>query len=185
MNIDIKLKNKALNEEEICNLRFLNEEDLDQVMELQELIMEWLDNSELYSGSERDHFTHFLGEKGRAIGCFNKDGKLIGMGVYAKHGLDEHNYGYDIDLDNEELLKTAQIESTIVHKDYRGNKLQNIICRIIENLAIEDSMNRVMATVSPVNPYSLNTFINNGYIKELEKIKYAGLMRAILNKNLV
>ncbi|MGL4848567.1 MAG: GNAT family N-acetyltransferase [Clostridium sp.] len=185
MNIDIKLENKELNLEEVCNLRFLGTEDLDKVLELQDKIMEWLDDSDLYSCSDREYFEDIIDNTGKIIGCFNENDELVGMGVYIKYGLDEHNYGHDINLGEEDLLKTAQIESTVVHKDYRGNKLQNIICRMIENLAIEDGMERIMATVSPKNPHSLNTFLNNGYVKELEKLKYSGLMRAILNKNLV
>lgn len=50
--------------------------------------------------------------------------ELVAIGVYAKFGYDEENYGYDIGVKGEELLYIANFESTIVHPDYRGNKLQ-------------------------------------------------------------
>ena len=46
-----------------------------------------------------------------------KKAKLIAMGVYLKNGYDKENYGYDLDLEGEILLKVAQIETTVVREE--------------------------------------------------------------------
>lgn len=106
------------------------------------------------------------------------------MGVYVSLGIDEDNYGYDLGIEGEQLLKVCQIESTVVKKNYRGNGLQKIICNELENIGIRDGMNIISATVYPENKYSLNTFLNLGYQVKREKIKYGGYRRYILEKKL-
>lgn len=180
----IKITNREMNKEEVATLRIVKKEELSKVMKLQEKIMEWLENKDLYAQPAEEEFVESIEGKGDIIGCFNEEDELIAMGVYCLHGMGKENYGYDIDLEGEDLLKVAQIEATVVHKDYRGNKLQNIICEEIEALAINDHMEILMATASPDNPHSLNTFLNNGFEVKKEKLKYGGLKRAILEKNI-
>lgn len=165
-------------------LRILNESHIDQIMKLQKEIIDGLEIRELYADSSKESFEECIKGEGKIVGCFTEEDGLVAMGVYAVYGYDEENYGYDLGLKGEELLKVGQIESTIVKKEYRGNKLQNIICNIIEEFAKEDNMKIIGATVSPINKYSLNTFVNNGYTIEDEKIKYGGYRRYILKKEI-
>lgn len=180
----IKIINRETNKEEVGTLRIVKKEEINKVMKLQEKIMSWLENTDLYAPSTEIEFIESVEGAGDILGCFNERNELIAMGCYCIRGIGKDNYGYDINLEGEKLLKTAQIESTVVHKDYRGNKLQNIICDEIEAFAIKDNMEILMATVSPDNPYSLNTFLKNGFIVKKEKLKYGGLKRAILEKNI-
>ena len=110
--------------------------------------------------------------------------ELIAMGVYAKKGYDESNYAYDIGLNGEEVLKVAQIESTIVKSEYRGNKLQRLICEELEKIARKDDIEILSATASPYNEFSVNTFMNLGYEIKKDKLKYGGLRRYVLVKEL-
>ena len=112
------------------------------------------------------------------------DDEIIAMGVYAKKGYDKGNYGYDIELKGEELLNVGQIESTVVREEYRGNKLQRIICEELEKIAIENNTKIVCATASPYNEFSVNTFKSLGYEIKKDKIKYGGLRRYVLVKEL-
>lgn len=124
MNInDIELKRK---DGTIVNAKFsfLSNEDLDRIMDLQSKIYNGLEDKQLYSPSSKEEFKEFILGKGKILGCITEDNKLIAMAVYAKMEYDEHNYGYDIELEGKDLLKVGQIESTIVDKEFRGNKLQ-------------------------------------------------------------
>ena len=80
-------------------------------------------------GSKQEEFEEYINCNGKIIGCLTNEDELIAMGVYAKKGYDESNYAYDIGLNGEEVLKVAQIESTIVKSEYRGNKLQKMCIR--------------------------------------------------------
>lgn len=158
---------------------------LDEIIKLQDNIYESLENKEYYSCSSRKEFQETIDQKGKILGCITlNDNKLIAIGVYVEYGYENHNYGYDMDIQGEELLKVGQIESTLVLEEYRGNKLQRIICTYLEEMGLEAKMKWISATVEPNNKYSLNTFEELGYKIVDEKLKYGGLRRYILAKEL-
>ncbi len=169
---------------EELTVKILDISYIDKIVQLEQDIFDDLDIKELYATSTREEFIEILQEKGKIVGAINNDNKLVAMGVYVNYGYNEHNYGYDLDLKDEELLMVGQIESTVVRSEYRGNQLQNKICIILESFAIEEGNSIITATVSPKNPYSLNTFLKLGYTIEKEKIKYSGISRYIMKKNL-
>ena len=165
-----------------AELKELNISYLDKVMELQKIIIGGLENKELYADTEREEFEEYLKNNGKVIGCITKDDELIAMGVYVKKGYDKSNYGYDIGLDNDDVLKGGQIESTVVKEEYRGNKLQKIICKELEKIALKNGTKILCATASPYNEFSVNTFKSLGYEIKEDKLKYGGLRRYVLAK---
>ena len=181
MNIRLRLKRK--DEVEVkAELKELTISYLDKIMELQKIIIDGLENKELYADTEREEFEEYIKKNGKILGCVTEDDELIAMGVYAKKGYDKSNYGYDIGLDNEELLKVGQIESTVVKEEYRGNKLQKIICEELEKIAVKEDTKILCATASPYNEFSVNTFKSLGYEIKKDKLKYGGLRRYVLAK---
>ena len=181
MNIRLRLKRK--DEVEVkAELKELTISYLYKIMELQKIIIDGLENKELYADTEREEFEEYIKKNGKILGCVTEDDELIAMGVYAKKGYDKSNYGYDIGLDNEELLKVGQIESTVVKEEYRGNKLQKIICEELEKIAVKEDTKIVCATASPYNEFSVNTFKSLGYEIKQDKLKYGGLRRYVLAK---
>ena len=173
MNIRLRLKRK--DEVEVkAELKELTISYLDKIMELQKIIIDGLENKELYADTEREEFEEYIKKNGKILGCVTEDDELIAMGVYAKKGYDKSNYGYDIGLDNEELLKVGQIESTVVKEAYRGNKLQKIICEELEKIAVKEDTKILCATASPYNEFSVNTFKSLGYEIKQDKLKYGG-----------
>lgn len=181
MNIRLRLKRK--DEVEVkAELKELTISYLDKIMELQKIIIDGLENKELYADTEREEFEEYIKKNGKILGCVTEDDELIAMGVYAKKGYDKSNYGYDIGLDNEELLKVGQIESTVFKEEYRGNKLQKIICEELEKIAVKEDTKILCATASPYNEFSVNTFKSLGYEIKQDKLKYGGLRRYVLAK---
>ena len=178
--IEIVKRKDGITEE--VKFKTLGLEYLDKIMELQEIIINALPDKQLYASSGVEEFKNYIEGKGEIIGCVTKDDKLIAMGVYAKLGLEKSNYGYDIGLKDDELLKVGQIESTIVLPEYRGNKLQKKICEILEEIGKNNGTPIMMATASPYNQFSLKTFLDLGYEIVKEKLKYGGLKRCILKK---
>ena len=183
MNKVVKLKRK---DGEIINVKLKNLDVnyIDKIMELQTVILEGLDDKRLYAATDREEFINYMNSFGKIVGYVTEDDDLIAMGVYAQKGYNKGNYGYDIDLEGEDLLKVGQIESTVVREEYRGNRLQKIICEILENIAKEEGNSILCATASPYNEFSVNTFKNLGYEIRRDKIKYGGLRRYVLVKEL-
>jgi len=163
----------------------LNLSYIDKIMDLQKNIYEGLEDKDFYSCSEKEEFEETINNKGKVVGCISSyDDELIAIAVYIEYGYEDHNYGYDINIKSEELLKVGQVESTLVKETYRGNGLQKIMCEILEDIGITRGMNYICATVAPKNIYSLNTFKKLGYNIITEKLKYGGLNRYVLMKNL-
>ena len=165
-------------------ITYLRKEYIDKIMNLQDNIIEGIVDKQLYSPSSKEEFEECFSEKGKVIGCILEDDSLVAMAVYRNYHYNKHNYGWDINLEGEELLKTAQIESTLVLDEFRGNGLQKIMCLELENFAKEKGMNRIAATASPYNMFSVNNFKNLCYDIKADKLKYGGLRRYVLVKEL-
>lgn len=183
MVINIKLK-RADGKEVMGKLKVLDENYIEKIMELQEKINIGLTHKEWYSATSREGFCIQITEKGKVVGCLLEDDTLIALGAYVEWGYEEENYGYDLSISGEELLKVGQIEATLVHEEFRGNKLQRKICMELEEIAKSKGNYIIAATIHPDNIYSLNTFKELGYKVRLEKLKYEGLRRFILSKNI-
>lgn len=185
MKSTIKIKNKTNNQIVEAKVMELNLADLDDILKFQSIILDFLENKELYSPTSKEEFLEYFTKNSYILGIKTlNDNKLISIGVYINNGLNHHNYGYDLNYTEDMLLKTGQIESTLVIPEFRGNKLQKLICEILEEHSRNNGDLYLTATASPLNPYSLNTFIKLGYENKLEKLKYGGLKRAILEKKL-
>lgn len=176
------LSNKD-NESVQAEFKVLDLDYLNQIMKLQEEIYDGLENKEFYSCSSIEEYEEIINGKGKILGCISSnDNKLVAMGVYVEYKYENHNYGYDVNILGENLLKVGQIESTIVSANYRGNKLQKVICLHLEEIGKEAGMKWICATVAPNNKYSLNTFKDLDYKIIVEKLKYGGLKRYVLMK---
>lgn len=179
----LKLKNK--NGQYIdAKFKILDVNYIDKIMIFQDEITEGLEDKQLYAPSNKDEFLKCIEGKGKVIGVLDNNEDIIAIGVYIKKGYDKENYGYDLNLKEEDLFKVSQIESTLVKDNFRGNKLQKIICEKLESIAREENMKFITATASPYNKYSVNNFINLGYEIKKDKLKYGGLRRYVLAKEL-
>ena len=193
MNIHIlakyKMKKILLNKKDGKNieaeLKLLDLSYIDKIMEFQHNIYDGLENKDFYSCSNKEDFEKTINGKGKIIGCVSlTNNELISMGVYIEYGYENHNYGYDLEIKGEELLKVGQLEATIVSEAYRGNRLQKIMCETLEEVAQKAGMKYICATAAPNNKYSVNTFNELGYKIMADKLKYGGLRRYVLMKEI-
>ncbi|GAA0084362.1 hypothetical protein UT300007_08010 [Clostridium sp. CTA-7] len=157
---------------------------IEEIMKLQDIIMEDLEDKQLYAPTDKEEFIEYFEKGAKVIGYLDEKDDLIAMAVYIKKGYEKGNYGYDLDLEGERLLDVGQVESTVVRSDYRGNGLQKILCGKVEDIARNEKVKLLTSTASPYNKYSVNTFKNLGYEIKRDKIKYGGLRRYVLVKEL-
>lgn len=176
-------KNKEMLE---CHFSLLQKEDIDKMVDLENEIAKGLENKKLYSKSGKEDFikiyenynSKFLGLK------INNSDEIIAMGVYVKFENFKENYGYDLDINENELQFVGNIESTVVKENFRGNNIQKKICLELERYALLDGIKILGATVAPENKYSLKNFMDLGYDIYDEKIKYGSFNRYILKKEI-
>ena len=58
------------------------------------------------------------------------------------------------------------------------------MCEKIEDIAKNEGIKILASTASPYNKYSVNTFIKLGYEIKKDKLKYGGLRRYVLAKEI-
>ncbi len=79
--------------------------------------------------------------------------------------------------------KCTDMDTAIVHPEYRGNKLQNILLSYVEEESIRNNIKYASGEVTEGNDYSLNNLLELGY--EVKMItSNGGVKRNILVKEL-
>lgn len=166
-------------------IKLLDISYLDNILTLQQYIYDLIENKDFYFCSSREELEMILNGRGKILGCIIEEtNELVAIGVYAKFGYDERNYGYDFGIKGKEVLNVANLESTIVHPDYRGNKLQKILVENLEELAKTDNIKYISATAAPDNKYSVDNIKSSGFEIVCEKLKYGGLRRYVFIKRI-
>lgn len=160
----------------------LSNEHIDKILKLQDDIFNMLEDKSLFAKTQKEEFEDMINKNGELIGIVTEENNLIAFGAMVKPELEEFNLGYDLNFEDEKLVKIAHMESTVVHPNYRGNKLQKIICENLEKVAKDKNCSIFCATVSPNNEFSLNTLLSLNYKIAIEKEKYGGLKRYIVIK---
>lgn len=160
----------------------LSNEYLNKIIELQDIIFDSLENKSFFAKTEKFEFEDIINKSGEVVGVVSENNELIAFGAMVKPELQGFNLGYDLNFDNKKLLRTAHIESTVVHPDYRGNGLQKLLVQNLEQTARKKECDIFCATVAPKNKFSLNTLLKLEYKIVLEKEKYGGLKRYIMTK---
>ena len=98
-------------------------------------------------------------------------------------GMESYNYGYDLELPEPELLRVVHMDTSAVHKDYRGLGLQRKMVQTAERELSQQGSKILLCTVHPDNLFSLNNMIQQGYEIQKRMDKY-GSERFILRKNI-
>lgn len=113
----------------------------------------------------------------------DETGTLAGGFNILYPGLEEYNYGYELDLSREELLRVIHMDTAVVHPDFRGRKLQRrLMIHIEEELFWRFPNCILLTTVHPENLYSLCNVQSLGYTAVKRLPKY-GSERFILRKD--
>lgn len=143
-------------------MRFLDKSNIDQMIELQDEVVKNLNDAETFVKDSRDFISDILNdEMGRAIGVF-ADNRLIAFRTISFPGSSEANMGRELNIPEEELDRVVHLEATMVHPEYRGNRLQAKMMK--HTFRIIDALGYfyVCTTVSPFNYPSLKNVMDAG-----------------------
>jgi ribosomal protein S18 acetylase RimI-like enzyme len=181
----IKKNKGSVLQEDVCyEMRFMDENDLMDMMALQEIIVHNLSDKEIFRTHTTDYFKDHFKVENSVIGIFTDDG-LIAYNVLYFPGMDGDNFGTDIGLPNDELNKVVHLETVAVHPSFRGNSLQRrmegVHLRTIQEMGYE----HVCCMVSPKNRPSIQNILSNGLVIKALKIKFGWRLRYIMHKNLL
>lgn len=136
--------------------------------------------SELYIAKEKTSDNPEFYNNPKDLDC----PEFAGLFTTLLPGLGQENLGRDLGFTDEELMKSAHMETVIILPKYRGHHLQaRLMSRAEEDLK-KSGYRHLLCTIHPDNPYSLNNALSLGYKVEKTVEKYGGLPRNILLKEI-
>lgn len=183
-------KGNHTNRMEPYALKTLGINDLNDIERLQKKVYNHLDVKEILVMDSLETMEEDLKNGGMVIGAVNGSGQLIAYRFISFPGFGEHNLGRDIGFKQNQLIKSAHLETTVVDPSYRGNGLQGETLKVAIPLIQEQGFDQLLCTVSPKNPYSLYNIMSNGLNIRALKLKYPdeeapkGKWRFILHRDL-
>lgn len=109
--------------------------------------------------------------------------RIVGAFDALKPKLAPFNYGYTIGLTEEELLRVVNMDTAVVHPDYRGHGLQKRLMQCAQMDLVESGERILMCTVHPQNQFSLNNVLSQGY-RICRTMPMYGSIRHVLRKDI-
>lgn len=158
---------------------------LPQILFLQEQVIEALENKETLQPLTSEEYEYILFGNGLIIGAFAQN-QLIAVRALLVPPMDDEHLGLDIGLTDEELKQVIYQEISIVHPEFRGNRLQKTLAGIIMNQLkrLDTQYQYVCCTVAPFNIPSLKDKFKQGMEIAALKPKYENRLRYIFVKDL-
>lgn len=162
-------------------------ERLKEAVEIVEAVNEQMQQESWFVAESYEEFDRWMKEE-KGILYLAEDentGEVGGMFFVILPGMDEENLGYDIDMQGEELMQCAMMDTAAVLPEFRGNHLQYELMQMAERDLIKMGYRYLLCTVHPENRFSRENVRNQGYERVLTKEKYGGYMRDIWMKKIV
>ena len=170
-------------------MMLIDETYLNDVLNLQTFVSNSLDNEQTFVVDSREFMQEEILAPGRGkmIGVFS-EGKLIAYrNISFPRSDSDYNLGKELDIPKEELDKVSILEATVVHPQYRGNRLQARLLKqtipLIEGLGYY----HILSTISPYNYPSLKNVMDSDLvIRDLKNRGgvYEGKLRFLLARDL-
>ena len=159
---------------------------LPQMMHLQEIILSGLSHAHMLQPFPEDFMRLHLGKKGFSLGVV-AGSRLIAFRNTYFPDRDEPiwNLGPDLHLPSRFFGQLVNLQFSCVHPEFRGNGLgYKMMQRALAMIRSMENYTFCCATVSPLNYWSVNILLCNGFtIREL-KNKYNGKLRYLVCQNL-
>ena len=174
---------RGLRDPQPCEMRFLCEDELDEVYKLHRLVIGGMKHPHMFRADSKSFMAQHLEHRGRTVGTFC-DGRLAGYAAFSFPDSDPDNLGRDLPLPEAEIAHVADYEGSAVHPDFRGNRLQIKMTDLRHRYALAHDRYHILGTVSPLNPVSLSNFLSFGCRVKNFKIKYGGMQRFVIHRDL-
>jgi ribosomal protein S18 acetylase RimI-like enzyme len=172
---------KEANSMQEIMIRRAAEADVTELFEVMNKVSAALPDKRYFYAEDRAFIKRHIEERGFVLQAAVQE-KIVGFLLVRIPEYEEDNLGKNVALSHETLRRVAHMEIVVVTPQYRGLGIQKRVLKEAEKILVEKGYEYLMATVSPLNQYSLNNFLSLGYkIVKTEK-KYGGYDRHILMK---
>ena len=158
-------------------------QDTEAFIELMALVRQNMDNKQWLYLDAPDEVRNMMADGTMSLWVAVDGGQSVAAFDILIPQLENYNYGYSIGLTEEELMQVVNMDTVVVHPDYRGMGLQKcLMCRAEEELA-RSGKHILMCTVHPDNRFSLNNVLSQGYAI-CKTVPMYGSVRHVLRKNI-
>ncbi|MCM1320888.1 MAG: GNAT family N-acetyltransferase [Bacteroides sp.] len=181
--------------------------DLDKVTALQDYVKRTLENQQWFAPSSHDCIAELLAEPsvyapGVFVHIHQKDllmseypqaenlaaetfgDVLVGFWFSIPWKNNEENYGYDLNLSEQDLLQCVNFELAVVHPEWRGNGLQKMLLERCLDYQRRRGFSIAAAVTAPDNIFSRRNIESLGFSEFCRKEKYGGYYRSVLWRKL-
>jgi len=156
---------------------------LDDLCAIQDEAFASLEDERLLRRNSREMLASCLEAPHVTIGAFS-GGEIAAFGVLYVAGNSGESLGRKLGLEEDEVMRTANLKLFIVRPGYRGHGLQRQLIEILEKEAASVGIARLCSSVSPLNMHSARNFTALGYTLKGSATLYGGLERDIYCKEL-
>lgn len=161
----------------------LGYEEVPAVRLLMKDVTSRLPTQDLFSMDDSFYLNKNVEDCGEIYGAF-RNGDLVAYSVLTFPGVSPSNLGREFGVPENELLRVAVLDSTVVHESVRGNGLQRYFHSLRENRAYQFGCLHIYSTVHPDNYFSQRNLELSGFTIQFTRPMYGGLMRHCLAKRL-
>lgn len=158
-------------------------QDTEPFIELMALVRQNMDHKEWLFLDPPDEVREMMADGTMSLWVAVDGERVIGAFDILSPQLGANNYGYSIGLTNEELMQVVNMDTAVVHPDYRGMGLQKRLMRCAEEELMKSGEHILMCTVHPENRFSLNNVLSQGYTI-CKTVPMYGSVRHVLRKNI-
>jgi len=156
---------------------------LDEILKLQQHVMNFMTNKDLYVGLTNDEIIYILQKNGVILGAFDGESLIATYAILIPGSLN-CNLGYDLNIAPKELPNVAHIEALFVNPEYRGFSISKALGQhSMQLISKMMDLKYLCATISPYNYPSLSHAFYLGLRVKDVKYKYDGVLRYILVKD--
>lgn len=158
-------------------------DDTESFIRFLDAIKAGMSNTEWFYLDPPDLVREMMADSTMKIWLAMDESRLAAVFSILNPGLHSYNYGYDLDLTEEELQKVIHMDTAAVHPDYRGLGLQKRMVHLAEQELSGGGHRILLSTVHPDNQFSLDNMRYQGYVIQKRLGKY-GSERYVLRKDI-
>ncbi|NBJ69868.1 MULTISPECIES: GNAT family N-acetyltransferase [Clostridia] len=184
MNTSIIATGKLPSKEQPFYVRFLNKQDIFEILHLQNIVRKSLEVADFLQPLTVQEYEYILSGKGSMIGVFVDDRLIAFRAMLIPEKNDTEHLGIDLGLNELQRQKMLYSEISNVHPDFRGNRLQTYMGKLLFSQIDQQSFQYVATTVAPFNIASLKDKLALDMKIHALKEKYNGKLRYILFRDL-
>lgn len=163
----------------MIEIRRCRKDDLQKVIDLNEEIYAALDDKSLLRHNAPEMIASCLDYPNVTMGAWDRD-LLVAIGMLYVPQCLEEDHAHDLDLPGK--YNPANQKLYLVREGYRGQGLQRRLIREVERVAMARGYDLLCTTCAPNNSYSIQNFLNEGYVYAKTEEKYGGLVRNLYYK---